>query len=135
MAKQSAKSYGEAPDSSVNIISQATLIKGNINSNGDIRVDGVLLGDIHAKGRLVVGPNGKVEGEIKCRNIVVAGYIKGRISAMELLTMKSTAQIDGDIVVGKLSVEPGSLFTGNCLMENSASKDGTPQQQEQKKVG
>jgi cytoskeletal protein CcmA (bactofilin family) len=77
------------------------------------------LGDISAKGRLVIGTKGRIEGQINCNSIEVSGYIKGKITANELLNMKSTAQIIGDIVVGRLSVEPGSFFSGSSVMSGT----------------
>ena len=116
MAKQISKPYGEGSNSSINIISEGTVIKGDIIANGDIRIDGELSGNISAKGRLVIGTKGKIEGEIVCNNIEVSGFIKGKVTASELLNMKSTSKIEGDIIAGKLSVEPGSVFTGTCAM-------------------
>ncbi len=116
MAKQATKPYGEIPNQSINIISEGTTIKGDISAVGDIRIDGTLIGNIEAQGRLVIGPSGKVEGEVNCNNIEVSGYIKGKITVPELMNMKSSAQIYGDIIAGKLAVEPGSLFTGSCAM-------------------
>jgi cytoskeletal protein CcmA (bactofilin family) len=134
MAKQTTKISGEAQEHSINIISEKTLIKGDISASGDIRIDGELVGNINAKGRLVIGPKGKVEGEINCNIIEVSGYIKGKVTALELLTMKSTSKIDGDIISGKLSVEPGSLFTGTCSMENANTKNETPKPKGQKQI-
>ncbi len=116
MAKQVTKPFSENLNQSINIISEGTRIKGDIIASGDIRIDGELTGNISAKGKLVVGPNGKIAGEVDCSNIEVSGYIKGKISATELMNMKSTSQIEGDVVAGKLSVEPGSIFTGTCSM-------------------
>ena len=138
MAKQVSNYYGETQNQSINIINEGTLIKGDITANGDIRIDGELVGNIDAKGRLVIGPNGKVKGEINCNNIEVSGYIKGKIMVSELLTMKASAQIFGDLVAGKLSVEPGSVFTGTCTMgENKDSNkinNEKPVPKEQKQV-
>ncbi|MDO8951414.1 MAG: polymer-forming cytoskeletal protein [Draconibacterium sp.] len=117
MAKLTAN--GESLNQSINIISEGTKIKGDIVANGDIRIDGELSGNISAKGRLVIGTKGRIEGQINCNNIEVSGYIKGKVTASELLNMKSTSQIIGDIVVGKLSVEPGSIFSGSCVMNGT----------------
>jgi cytoskeletal protein CcmA (bactofilin family) len=120
MAKLTANN--ESPTQSINIISEGTKIKGDIMANGDIRIDGELLGNISAKGRLVIGPKGKIEGQIVCNNIEISGYIKGKVTASELLNMKSTSHIVGDIVAGKLSVEPGSMFSGTCVMNGNGTK-------------
>lgn len=120
MAKQSAN-YGELQNQSINIISEGTTIKGDLTASGDTRIDGTLIGNITSKGRLVIGPKGKVEGEINCNNIEVSGYIKGKIAVSELLNMKASAKIYGDIIAGKLSVEPGSVFTGTCKMGSDST--------------
>ncbi len=136
MTKQT-NNYGESLNQSINIINEGTTIKGDIIANGDIRIDGELIGNIDAKGRLVIGPNGKVDGEINCSNVEVSGFIKGKINVSEMLTMKASAKISGDILAGKLSVEPGSLFTGTCSMGDSktlGSKNGQTVPKEQKQV-
>ena len=124
MAKQSAN-YGELQNQAINIISEGTTIKGDLNASGDTRIDGTLIGNVESNGRLVIGPQGKVEGEINCNNIEVSGYIKGKITVSELLNMKASAKIFGDIVAGKLSVEPGSVFTGTCKMGGAAETQVT----------
>lgn len=117
MSKLNANS--ESVNQSINIISEGTKIKGDVLANGDIRIDGELMGNISAKGRLVIGPKGRIEGQILCNNIEISGYVKGKITASELINMKSTSQIVGDIVAGKLSVEPGSMFSGSCIMNGT----------------
>uniref|UniRef100_UPI0032169A59 bactofilin family protein n=1 Tax=uncultured Draconibacterium sp. TaxID=1573823 RepID=UPI0032169A59 len=121
MAKQT---YAETSTSSINIIGEGTSIKGNINANSDTRIDGELVGNITSKGKLVVGPKGKIEGEVKCTNVEVAGFIKGKVTVTDLLIMKASSTIEGDIVAGKLSVEPGATFTGTCAMGSSATATG-----------
>ncbi len=136
MAKQT-NNFNENPNQSINLINEGTLIKGDIVANGDIRIDGELVGNIDAKGRLVIGPNGKVDGEINCNNIEVSGSIKGKVKVSEMLTMKASAKIYGDIISGKLSVEPGSLFTGTCSMgdlKNTTEKNERPVPKGQKQV-
>ncbi|MFW6371098.1 MAG: bactofilin family protein [Bacteroidota bacterium] len=136
MAKQT-NNYGESLNQSINIINEGTTIKGDVVANGDIRIDGELIGNIDAKGRLVIGPNGKVDGEINCNNIEVSGYVKGKVNVSEMLTMKASAKIEGDVVAGKLSVEPGSLFTGTCSMGDiniPPVKNEKPVSKEQKQV-
>ncbi len=125
MAKQTSN-YGESPNGSVNIINEGTQITGDITASGDIRIDGELKGNINAKGKLVIGPKGSVEGEINCKNIEVSGSLKGKINVSELLTMKSTSLIYGEITAGKLAVEPGALFTGSCTMGESDEKKTKP---------
>jgi len=134
MAKQTIKPNGESLNQAINIISEGTKIKGDINSSGDIRIDGELVGNISAKGKLVVGPSGKINGEIDCSNVEVSGHIKGKVKAVDLLNMKSTAHIEGDIVVGKLSVEPGSVFSGTCMMGGAIKVNETEKEKEKPKI-
>jgi cytoskeletal protein CcmA (bactofilin family) len=103
---------------SVNIIGNGTDIKGNVKSNGDLRIDGYIKGTIHATGKVVVGTTGKVEGEINCQNADISGDVKAHIKVTELLSLKANAVVSGDILTNKLSIEPGAVFTGACKMGN-----------------
>ena len=101
---------------SVNIIGPGTVITGDINTNGDVRVDGTLNGKLIVKGKLVLGSTGVIDGEISCQNADISGGIKGKINVSELLSLKNSARINGDIVTNKLAIEPGANFTGSCSM-------------------
>ena len=106
----------ENNNSVVNIIGQGTSILGDINSNGDIRVDGTLKGSIKTEGKVVLGKEGIVEGDVMCQNADISGIIKAKITVSNLLSLKETAKLNGDIVTNKLSIEPGAEFTGSCSM-------------------
>jgi cytoskeletal protein CcmA (bactofilin family) len=103
-------------DTSINRIVEGTSIKGDIRCESNIRIDGVFVGDLITKGRLVVGPNGKIEGNVTCQNAELEGQIKGKIQVQQLLTLKSTAKVEGDMITDKLAIEPGANFTGSCSM-------------------
>lgn len=103
-------------DTSINRIVEGTSIKGDIRCESNIRIDGIFVGDLVTKGRLVVGPNGKLEGTILCQNAELEGQIKGKIQVQQLLTLKSTAKVEGDVVTDKLAIEPGASFSGSCSM-------------------
>ncbi len=102
----------------LNTIAQDTKIKGNIESNGDIRIDGILDGDLDCKGRVVVGPESKITGTIRCSSAEILGFVKGEIIVKDLLSLKGSASITGNLTMGKLSVEPGARFVGHCKMIN-----------------
>ena len=106
----------ENNNSVVNIIGQGTSILGDINSNGDIRIDGTLKGSIKTEGKVVLGKEGVVEGDVICQNADISGTIKAKITVSNLLSLKDTAKLNGDIVTNKLSIEPGAEFTGSCSM-------------------
>ncbi|NVO19765.1 MAG: polymer-forming cytoskeletal protein [Bacteroidetes bacterium] len=103
---------------SVNIIGSGTEITGDINSNGDFRIDGFLKGTIKSTGKVVVGTTGKVEGEIICQNADISGEVKAHLKVYELLSLKASAIVSGDIITNKLAIEPGAVFTGACTMGN-----------------
>lgn len=123
---------------SVNMVGAGTTIKGDIQSNGDFRIDGTLLGSISSKGKIVIGETGNVEGEVVCRNADVSGKVKAQITVSELLTLKATAKLSGEITTSKLSIEPGAKFSGTCNMSESNTgtraektiEDGTPREKE-----
>jgi len=104
---------------SINIIGAGTKITGEISSNGDIRIDGFLKGNLTTQGKLVVGPTGTIIGDINCKNSDIEGKIEGKINVSEILGLKATANVQGDIVTNKLAVEPGAIFTGSCNMSGS----------------
>jgi cytoskeletal protein CcmA (bactofilin family) len=100
----------------LNTISLDSIVKGDIESAGDIRIDGLLEGNLICKGHVVIGPDAKIKGNIHCKIGDVMGVIEGGISVDDQLSLKKTAVVNGDISMGKLSVEPGAKFTGKCSM-------------------
>jgi cytoskeletal protein CcmA (bactofilin family) len=106
----------ETENNVINQIGVGTEITGDVSTNGDIRFDGVLNGNLKTKGKLVIGETGAVKGEIHCKNSVVEGKIEGKISVSELLTLKATSSMLGDMVTRRLAIEPGAKFSGNCSM-------------------
>jgi cytoskeletal protein CcmA (bactofilin family) len=101
---------------SVNLIGSGTKITGDITSAGDVRIDGYLTGNIIIAGKFVLGATGFVDGNITSVNADISGEIKGKVDVSEILALKNTARVHGDIVAGKLAIEPGALFTGTCSM-------------------
>lgn len=106
----------------INILGTGTVVKGEIQVNGDFRIDGTLNGNIQCKGKVVVGTTGKIDGEIVCQNADFSGDVKANVRVAELLTLKETANFSGEITTGKLAIEPGAKFSGTCKMEQG-SKD------------
>ena len=100
----------------VNIIGVGTIITGDIQSKGDIRIDGTLKGAVKTKGKVVVGQGGTIEGDIECNNADIAGSLNAKITVVQLLSLKATAKLTGDLVTNKLAIEPGAAFTGHCSM-------------------
>jgi cytoskeletal protein CcmA (bactofilin family) len=117
MLGKSSNKNGTAIDgASVNLIGGGTKIMGDITSAGDVRIDGHLIGNIVISGKFVLGATGLVEGNITSVNADLSGEVKGVVNVSEMLSLKSTAKINGDIETSKLMIEPGALFTGSCNM-------------------
>ncbi len=107
----------------INILGPGAVVKGEIQVSGDFRIDGTLNGTIQCKGKIVVGPTGKIDGEIQCQNADFSGEVKATVKVSELLTLKETARFSGDITTGKLAIEPGAKFSGTCSMEQGNLKE------------
>tara|TARA_B100001758_G_scaffold247879_1_gene268079 strand:- start:65385 stop:65798 length:414 start_codon:yes stop_codon:yes gene_type:complete len=100
----------------INIIGEGTVITGDVNSMGDLRVDGTLKGSVNTSGKVVLGKEGIIEGDVVCNDADISGTIKAKITVSQLLSLKSTSKLNGDIVTNKLSIEPGASFSGSCSM-------------------
>lgn len=109
-----------APDR-LNRIVEGTTIEGEIKADSNLRIDGLVKGLVQTKGRLVIGTQGKVEGDIICQNADVEGEITGTIRVEELLSLKATAKLSGKIITHKLAIESGAEFTGTCDMGGGKS--------------
>ena len=105
-----------------NIIATGTKIKGDIESDGDFRIEGTVVGTVKAKGKIVVGETGKVEGQILCLNADISGEVKAKLDVGELTTLRATSKLAGDIITKKISIEPGALFSGSCQMTTLTEK-------------
>jgi len=118
-----------------NRIVEGTVIKGDIISHADLRLDGQLTGNLIADGRIVIGPAGSVTGDIKCKTADIEGRFNGRIEVDELLSIKAKATITGEVITGRLAVEPGAVFTASCTMRNVIKKTIPPVNERQQQAG
>jgi cytoskeletal protein CcmA (bactofilin family) len=109
-------SNGNSDTQVPNIISIGTKVKGEIESDGDVRIDGMLSGKIIAKGKVVIGKDGVVDGEIHCKNTDISGKVNATMVVKELTVFKSTAVFTGDVSTSRISIETGARFTGSCKM-------------------
>jgi cytoskeletal protein CcmA (bactofilin family) len=109
----------EIISSGINRICAGTDFVGNIMASGDIRIDGVLEGNLTTKGKLVVGETGKIKGEIICKNADILGTVIGKVTASDFLVLKSTARITGDASMSRILIEVGAIFIGYCNMNSN----------------
>ncbi|MFY7731717.1 MAG: bactofilin family protein [Flavobacterium sp.] len=118
MFEKSQKSYTDLLGKTNRIV-EGTSITGDIVSQADLRLDGVLVGNITTQGRVVIGPAASITGDVKCKSADIEGKFNGHIEVQELLSIKNKAHIQGEVVAGKLAVEPGAVFTATCTMKNT----------------
>lgn len=114
------KETNKKPNSEVmerNLIAKNTTIVGEVLSEGDFRIDGVLEGNLKTNGRVIIGASGNVKGVIATTNADIEGTFSGELKVEKTLTLKETANITGDVVVGRLSVEQGATFNASCTMK------------------
>ena len=96
------------------IIAKGTIIEGNLRSNGNIRIEGKIVGDVITDAKVSLGESSSVEGKIAAKDAEVQGEVKGKLEITNLLTLKNSSVINGDINTTKLEIESGAVFKGKC---------------------
>jgi cytoskeletal protein CcmA (bactofilin family) len=104
------------------VIGKGTVIEGLLTVQNSLRVDGRVQGQVQASDSLVVGKDGEIEGEVKARNAIIGGRVKNRILATGKVVLEAHAVVHGEIKTGKLVIDEGAVFDGNCAM----SENGRP---------
>ena len=111
-----------------NRIEKNTKIKGDITSEADFRIDGKLEGNVTTSGKVVIGKDGYINGKVECVNADIEGKFNGELNVKDLLSLKSSAYIEGTVSVSKLAVEPGATFNAACTMGKGAATAATKMQ-------
>lgn len=125
-------SKGENTNYGQNIISQGTKIAGDLFSEGDIRIDGIVEGNINTSGKIVVGKQGAITGTLVGTDAYFEGKFSGKLTLSGTLTLKSTASIEGEVIASKLAVEPGANFNVTCQMKGSLKEIKSSESKAQK---
>jgi len=136
-AKSKSDSIGDTPTaSSTSLIGAGTSLKGDITSNGDLRIDGTLVGNIICTAKVVIGANGSVEGDISGQQADIMGKVSGTIKVKDLLQLKSNCVVSGNLHSAKLQIEPSASFNGQCHMiqEESRSSNGKAHAESRKEI-
>jgi len=102
-------------------IEQSTELHGNINTESDIRIDGTMEGNIQTKGKLIIGKDATVKGDVNCLNADIEGHFQGSLTAQEMLSLRSESVVVGEVTIGKLMVASGATFNAKCAMINSTN--------------
>lgn len=98
------------------IVGASVKLKGNLRSDGDILIEGVVTGDLKTKGAVVVGESASVVANIKAQNVAISGVVQGNIDVADRLEITSSGKVIGDIAANVLSIAPGASFSGRCIM-------------------
>jgi len=122
MFSESKKKNSESTRGQSNRIGKSTQIKGDIVSKSDFRIDGKLEGSVETSGKIVIGVSGVIIGKVICANADIEGRFHGELLVSNLLTLKNTAVIEGDVTVSKLSIEPGATFNATCVMKTGVKE-------------
>lgn len=117
-SEQKGKTNGivSSSSSSSNSLVQGTNIEGSLQADKDIRIDGTLTGNLNCKGKVIIGPTGFISGDVQCENAVIEGRFEGMMMVSDVLHVKETARVEGDVTTQKLVVQPGSIFNVKCKM-------------------
>ncbi len=114
------------PSASASLIGGGTSLKGDITSNGDLRIDGTLIGNIICASKVIIGANGVVEGDISGQMADIMGKVTGTIKVKELLQLKTNCIVNGNLHAAKLQIEPAANFNGQCHMVLAAVPPPAP---------
>lgn len=123
--KSKSENYEENVTASASMIGAGTTLKGDITSNGDLRIDGTLKGNIIGSAKVIIGANGVVEGDISGQQADIMGKVNGSIKVKDLLQLKNGSVVEGNITAGKLQVEPSAVFNGQCHMSSPGNSNNT----------
>ncbi|MBX2814773.1 MAG: polymer-forming cytoskeletal protein [Saprospiraceae bacterium] len=99
-----------------NSLVAGTRVEGTITSENDFRIDGVFVGNLTCKARVIIGPAGNFNGDIVCQNAIIEGTFNGKLDIHDVLEVREGAVIEGDVTTGKLQVQAGSVFDVKCVM-------------------
>ena len=105
-----------------NTVAQGTIFEGDLKSDGDFRIEGIILGTLTTKGKVVIGNTGKIDGSLSCKNADIEGGFKGKLTVQETLSLRANARVEGEVITGKLAVEPGASFNAHCQMKDSVKE-------------
>lgn len=108
------------PSRGLNTVNEGTTVTGDLKAESDIRVDGTIKGNLDCEAKVIIGPKGMIEGEVKCESAVIEGEFHGKLFVKDMLTVKETAKITGDVVTRKVAMMAGCDFEGTVTTRGTA---------------
>ncbi len=112
----------DSPDR-LNVIVEGSKVIGDMVTESNLRIDGVVEGNVHVASKVVIGKTGRIQGNLTCGAADIEGNVEGILKIDELLVLRSSAEIIGEITTRKFQMEEGAIFTGNCTMSNHNSSN------------
>ena len=125
---------GPMANNSRNLVGITSKITGDITSEGDFRIDGTLEGSLDTNGKVVVGKNGKIVGNLTCKSADIEGHVNGSINCKELLSLKATSIVEGEVFIEKLEIEPGAVFNVSCNMKGIKALNNDAKKTEESRI-
>lgn len=122
-ASNNRSSTPSSTSNALNSLVKGTKVEGTVSSESDIRIDGIIVGTLICKAKVIIGPTGAVEGDVQCENAVIEGRFEGSLKVNQLLTVKDSAEVHGDVNTNKLLVQSGATFNVTCRMGASKNKN------------
>ena len=119
MSRNKERTGSMEPSTGQNRINEGTFLKGEIKSQGVFRIDGKIEGNVHTPSKVVIGKSGSIVGTLVCENADIEGHFEGTLEAAQMLTLRENAHVSGEVVVGKLAVEPGASLNASCTMKDA----------------
>jgi cytoskeletal protein CcmA (bactofilin family) len=122
MFKSAVKKEVEQLSSASSMIAQGVVLEGNLETSGNLRIEGAVKGNVRCKSKIALGESSLIEGNLIAQNAEIAGKVIGQIEVSELLVLRSTAVVQGEITATKIIMESGAVFNGNCKMNSNVTK-------------
>ncbi|HEV7331607.1 MAG TPA: polymer-forming cytoskeletal protein [Flavisolibacter sp.] len=111
----------KAASTSATLISAGTVVKGDLKSQSDLRIDGTIHGNVSCGAKVVIGPSGFVEGNIEGAHADISGRLEGNVVAKEMVQLRTKCQVHGNVTAASLQIDAGAIFNGQSQMGNVGS--------------
>lgn len=116
------KTKQDSGNNEQNRIAAGTVITGDVSAKGCFRIEGTLEGNLKTPGKVVISEGGLINGTLECGNADIEGNFRGKLVVSEVLSLKSAANIEGEVYASKLAIEPGAVFNATCQMNGAVKK-------------